>query len=95
MNKQVTVVLRRPEQIRQGLVAARQLNGGRPRPNIVFLCPGCRSRLACRNETATPEDLPADCFTDRCDACAPAGFQWADDGRIARLIREADIVVPL
>jgi hypothetical protein len=95
MNKQVTVVLRRPEQIRQGLVAARQLIGGRPRPIIVFLCPGCRSRRACRNETAAQEGLRADCFTDRCDACAPEGFQWADAGRIARIIRDSDIVVPL
>ena len=95
MSQQVVVLLRRPEQIPQGLDMARQLGNGMTRSQVVFLCPGCASQLACRAHTAGIGKLDGPCFTDRGDGCGPPGFHTAEEGRIARLLREADVVVPI
>ena len=95
MSPQVVVLLQRPEHIPQGLAMARQLDRGPTRPRVVFLCPGCSSHLACRFRAAAVGDLDPPCLTDRADTCAPPGFRAAGEGRIARLIREADVVVPV
>ena len=95
MTQKITVILRQPSQIDRGLEAARVLAGAEASPNVVFLCPECASRQACRNSDGRITASPVPCFTDRRDACAPAGFQCADADWIVRLIRESDIVVPL
>lgn len=95
MSPQVVVLLQRPEQIPQGLAMARQLDRGPRRPQVVFLCPGCASHMACRSRAAAVGDLDPPCLTDRTDTCAPPGFSAAEESRIARMIREADIVVPV
>jgi hypothetical protein len=95
MDSHITVVLRRPERIRRGCEAARELSGLGMQPNVVFLCPGCSSRLACRNGGGAAGEPWVPCFTDRCDDCIPLGFRCADAGRIEQLLRASDFVVPL
>lgn len=93
MSRQVVLILRRPEQIPQGLATARQLHSAATLPQVVFLCPGCSTRRECRSAAAGDADAP--CYTDRSDDCAPPGFRALDEGRIVSLIREADVVVPI
>jgi hypothetical protein len=98
MNRQVTLIVRAPEQIRPGIEAARELAGSDQTPRIVFLCPECASGRACRNLGGSNADsggsLPP-CFADRKKACLPGGFRYAGAGRIARMLRNSDIVIPL
>jgi hypothetical protein len=93
--KRITVICRQPSQIGRGLEAARVLSGSKASLNVVFLCPECASRQACRNCEHAGKSSPVLCLTDRTDACAPAGFQPAEADRIVRLIRHSDIVMPL
>jgi hypothetical protein len=95
MSKQVTVLIRHPDHIRQGVEAGRKLCERGDRPRVVFLCRGCSSRLACRSAAPIPGDADPDCITDRCDNCAPSGFRCLDADQIARMIRRSDIVIPL
>jgi hypothetical protein len=95
MSKQVTVLIRHPDHIRQGVEAGRKLCERGDRPRVVFLCPGCSSRLACRSAALTPSDADLGCFTDRSENCAPTGFRRMGADHIARMIRRSDIVVPL
>jgi hypothetical protein len=93
--KRITVICRQPSQIGRGLEAARALSGAEASLTLVFLCPGCASRQACRNGEHRIASSPVRCVTDRRDACAPAGFQPSGTERIVRLIRQSDIVMPL
>jgi len=91
----VIVMLRRPEQIRSGLEAGRKLCEQGDSARIVFLCPGCAARLACRSAAPRPGGHDPECFTDGRKDCAPAGFRSVEADRIARIFRRADLVVPL
>ena len=93
--KKITVLLRRPDRIGRGLEAARTLGDAADSARVVFFCPGCASGLACNAADSKAERPRVPCFTDRCGDCIPRGFHCADAERIARLIRDSDIVVPL
>lgn len=95
MNKRVTLIVRSPEQVGTGIEAALKLAESDQRPGIVFFCPGCASGLACRHKSAG-FDLPLPpCLADRKKDCLPDGFRYAVPGRIARMLRRSDIVIPL
>jgi hypothetical protein len=95
MNKRVTLIIRSPDQIRSGIEAAQELAGTDQRPRILFFCPGCLSGRACREKGAGSVGPLPPCFADRKIQCLPGGFHYAGGGRIARMLRNSDIVIPL
>lgn len=95
MDRQITMILRSAACLRAGIDLARELHGKGFDARVVFLCPGCRSGRACTRQQGSPDPSAPECFTDRRAACAPAGFQYADEDRISGMIRKSDIVLPL
>jgi len=95
MHRRVVVVFRRPEKIQRAIATARQLIDDGARPLVVFLCPGCDSRTACRSVSGPGGDKGPLCLTDQCEDCVPQGVCHADEGRIADLLRKSDFVLPV
>jgi hypothetical protein len=95
MRKKITAIIRRPDRIGLDLEAARRLAGDFGSLTVVFFCPGCASHTDCSAGDGGAERPLPRCFTDRFGKCLPRGFQPADAERIARMVRDSDIVVPL